>query len=59
MMWGHLKHPNIAHIWGSDIDVYPPIVASKWMPNGNLTAYITEHPEANRAELVCVPFLSS
>ena len=50
VVWKHLAHPNIVPLLGVTID--PPQLISDRMPGGNLTEYITGHPDANRIRLV-------
>ena len=51
-MWKYLKHQNILPLIGVSTSTIQLI--SKWMPGGNLSEYIGEHPEAGRVRLVGV-----
>lgn len=51
-MWKHAKHKNIVPLFG--ITVKPLQLVSEWMPNGNLTEYIGNNPDASRLDLVGV-----
>ena len=50
VVWKHMTHPNIVPLLGVTID--PPQLISDWMPGGNLTEYIANHPDADRISLV-------
>ena len=52
VMWKYLKHQNILPLIG--VSTSPIQLISKWMPGGNLSEYIGEHPEADRVRLVGV-----
>jgi len=49
-MWKRLKHRNIVALIGVTQD--PLQFVSEWMPNGILTEYLEEHPDADRIRLV-------
>ena len=49
-MWKRLKHKNIVPLLG--ITSTPLQLISEWMPGGDLTEYITEHPDTDRLVLV-------
>ena len=53
-MWRHLKHPNVVPLLGVTVD--PPLLVSDWMCGGDLTEYITNHPDADKPSLVRVRF---
>ena len=48
--WKHLKHPNIVPLLG--VTTNPLQHISDWMPGGDLTGYISSHPDADRLYLV-------
>lgn len=48
--WRHLNHPNVVPFLGATLD--PPQLVSVWMPGGNLTEYVNEHPDNCRLALV-------
>ena len=52
-MWKHLTHPNIVPFFG--ITPVPLQLISEWMPGGDLTEYIKDHPGADRLGLVGLP----
>ena len=54
-MCKRLKHPNIVPLLG--ITLTPLQLISEWMPGGNLTEYIREHPDLDRLGLVGVLLL--
>jgi len=53
VIWKRLEHPNIVPFLG--ITSVPPQRISAWMPNGNLTEYVKQHPSADRLGLVSAP----
>lgn len=53
----YLTHPNIVPFLGvTDIPIH---FVSAWTPGVQLNKYITDHPDANRLELVGVLLLIS
>ena len=52
VLWKHLGHPNIVPLLGLTID--PLQLVSTFMPGGNLTEYIANHPTADKISLVGV-----
>ena len=52
-MWKRLKHENIVSLLG--ITLTPLQLISDWMPGGDLTEYIRNHPDVDRLDLVGVP----
>ncbi|KAF9642811.1 kinase-like protein [Thelephora ganbajun] len=50
VMWKHLTHPNIVPLLGVTIDPFELI--SDRMPGGDLTEYITNHPDTDRLSLL-------
>ena len=52
-VWKKLAHPNVVPLLGVTTD--PIQLVSGWMPNMDLTGYITSHPNAVRLNLVGVP----
>jgi len=53
-VWKNLAHPNIVPLLGVTTD--PVELVSGWMPDTDLMGYITNHPDAERLNLVSVPF---
>ena len=49
-MWKHLAHPNIVPLFG--ITPVPLQLISEWIPGGDLTEYVKNHPETDRLGLV-------
>jgi len=52
-VWKNLAHPNVVPLLGVTID--PIQLVSGWMPDTDLTGYITNNPDADRLSLVGVP----
>ena len=50
VVWKHSRHPNIVPLLGVTLD--PPQLISDRMPGGDLTEYITSHPDTDRISLV-------
>jgi len=50
--WKHLRHPNILPLLGVTVGEYRFEMVSEWMENGNITDFIKQDRQANRAELV-------
>ncbi|KAF9644348.1 kinase-like protein [Thelephora ganbajun] len=50
VMWKRLTHVNIVPFKGVTLD--PLRIVSEWMPGGDLTAYISQNPRANRIDLL-------
>jgi len=58
--WRYLKHPNIIPLLGITIAPSSFQLISDWIPGGNLTEYIKNHPRADRLGLVsALPALDS
>ena len=49
-VWKHMTHPNIVPLLRVTLD--PLQLISDWMPGGDLTEYITSHPDTDRTSLV-------
>ena len=49
-MWKRLRHPNVVAFIG--VAQNPLQFVSEWMPNGTLTDFVNENPDANRVGLV-------
>jgi len=47
-----VKHQNILSIEGVAPELFEYCLVSRWMPNGNMHAYIKHFPAANRLELL-------
>ena len=54
MVWNRLDHPNLVPLLG--VTINPLQFISDWMPYGDLTGYITNHPDADRLDLVGMAF---
>ena len=52
-MWKSLRHKNIVPFIGVTQD--PLQFVSEWMPNRDLTEYLSKNPGANRIALVSPP----
>jgi len=52
-VWKNLAHPNVVPLLGVTTD--PIQLVSGWMPDVDLTEYITNYPDADRFSLVGVP----
>ena len=55
-MWKVLRHPNVLPLIGVTMSENQFAMISDWMANGNISSFVKEHPDANRLELVGVPF---
>ena len=55
LTWKHLTHPNIVPLLGVTAD--PPQLILDWMSGGDLPAYITNNPQADRLRLVGVLYI--
>jgi len=53
VLWKHSSHPSIVPLLGATISTLQLVV--EWMPGGDLTGYIRNHPGADRIGLVSVP----
>jgi hypothetical protein len=51
IMWRCLRHPNIIMCIGSSKQ-FPASLVSEWRPGGTLCAFLREHPNHNRLNLV-------
>ena len=54
--WKNLTHPNVVPLLGVTTD--PIQLVSGWMPDVDLTGYITNHPDADRLSLVGFPSIA-
>lgn len=53
VMWKRLRHPNVVSFLGFGSE-YPPFsLVYPWMPNGSVSEYLREHPDADKLGLVC------
>ncbi|KAF9643029.1 kinase-like protein [Thelephora ganbajun] len=50
VIWKYLEHPNILPLRG--VTMNPLQLVSNWMPNGNLSDYIQNNPDADRLGLI-------
>ena len=53
MIWRVLRHPNVLPLLGVVMNESQFVMASEWMPDGNINEFVRAHPDANRLELVC------
>jgi len=53
VVWKNLAHPNVVPLLGVTTD--PIQLVLGWMPDVNLTGYITNYPDTDRLSLVGVP----
>ena len=56
VMWKYLKHPNVLPFLGATIS--PPQLVSVLIPGGNLSEYLSTHPNADLLKLVGVSLSS-
>ena len=52
--WKRLRHPNVVRFLGFRSGCPPFSLVYPWLPNGNLSEYLREHPDADKLGLVCV-----
>ena len=55
-MWKDLHHPNILPLLGVTMVGTQLVMVSEWMVNGSIDKFVESHPNADRLELVCLPF---
>ena len=53
VVWKNLSHPNVVPLLGVTAD--PTQLILGWMPDFDLTGYITAHPNTDRSSLVGFP----
>ena len=53
VVWKNLVHPNVIPLLGVTTD--PTQLVSGWMPDVDLTGYITSNPDADRLSFVGAP----
>ncbi|KDN42437.1 hypothetical protein RSAG8_06754, partial [Rhizoctonia solani AG-8 WAC10335] len=51
-IWSKCKHPNIQELTGMALHDHRVAMISPWMKNGNLSWYISRHPEVDRYNLI-------
>jgi len=51
-MWKRLRHPNVVSFLGFGSVTPPFSLVYPWMPNGNLSEYVREHPGVDKLNLV-------
>jgi len=56
--WKALQHPNVLSLLGVVMTETEFAMVSEWMPNGNISQFLTVHQDANRFELVSSSFES-
>ena len=56
MIWRALRHPNILPLLGVTMVGTQLVMVSEWMINGTINQFVELHPEADRLELVGLPF---
>ncbi|KAJ1302889.1 hypothetical protein OPQ81_003188 [Rhizoctonia solani] len=49
--WSKCKHPNVVELKGLAVFHECLAMISRWEENGNLSQYLSQHPEANRCQL--------
>jgi len=54
--WKALQHPNVLPLLGVIMTETEFSMVSEWMPNGNINQFVSAHQDANRFELVRLPF---
>ncbi|KAG9042373.1 hypothetical protein FS837_010955 [Tulasnella sp. UAMH 9824] len=52
VIWSTAAHPNILPFIGYQIVDNSPMLLSPWCENGNLSRYISQHPELTRSEKI-------
>ncbi|KAB5593151.1 Tyrosine kinase family catalytic domain containing protein [Ceratobasidium theobromae] len=52
LIWSKLQHPNVLKLLGICVISGEIGMVSEWMPNGNVTEYVFNHPEADRLKLI-------
>ncbi|KXN91148.1 Cell division control protein 7 [Leucoagaricus sp. SymC.cos] len=52
VMWAHFSHPNVLPLYGTILIDAKPVSVSPWMMNGNVSDYISDHPDRPRLPLV-------
>jgi len=55
-MWRSLRHPNVLPLIGVMMSETQFAMVSDWMVNGSIDNFVKAHPDANRLELVGLPF---
>jgi len=53
VVWKNLAHPNVVPLLGVTTDSFQ--LVSGWMPDVDLTGYITSGPDTDRLSLVGAP----
>ena len=56
MIWRALHHPNILPLLGVTMVDTKLVTVSEWMINGTINEFVKSHPNADRLELVRLPF---
>ena len=54
--WKSLRHPNVLPFLGVSVTENEFAMVSEWMPNGNINEFVAARQDANRFELVSLPF---
>ena len=54
-----MEHPNILSIEGVAPGLFEFCMVSQWMLNGDMLAYVAQHPGVNRLELVRLTYQES
>ncbi|KAJ7772224.1 kinase-like domain-containing protein [Mycena metata] len=53
-LWTSLHHPNVLQMFGvSPVDADPLYVVTQFQPDGNVNRFLEQHPQADRAKIVC------
>ena len=53
-----MRHGNVLSVEGVAPELFELCMVSKWMPHGNMTAYLKGNEKADRMRLVSPPTLS-
>ncbi|KAG8706242.1 hypothetical protein FRC11_008387, partial [Ceratobasidium sp. 423] len=51
-LWSNLNHPNVLGLLGICVLGGEIGMVSEWMPNGNVTEYTVNHPDADQLKLI-------
>ena len=56
MTWKTLRHPNVLSLIGVTMEEKRLVMVSEWMENGNIINFLEKESNADRLELVRLPF---
>ncbi|KZT74067.1 kinase-like protein [Daedalea quercina L-15889] len=51
-LWRRLVHPNVVPFYGIDYEHFDFSMICKWMPNGHIMSFLSNHPDAIRPQLI-------